>query len=111
MRLLLKRFLAMLCVLAFVSSGTTSVAAASPPDSCAHEHSHGAGAKPHDHAHHGPGCLTCCLGGCTAVPALPGPLTSVPVTFAVTAAVYWEAVASLDSRSIAPDPGPPRSLS
>lgn len=111
MRRLLKQFLVILCVLALVSGGTISIAAANPADACAHEHSQGASAKPHDHAHHGPGCLACCLGACTAVPALPGPLSVSPVIFATTTAFYGESAASLDNRSIPPDLGPPRTLS
>ncbi|MBN8902112.1 MAG: hypothetical protein J0H57_13855 [Rhodospirillales bacterium] len=108
MRLLLKRFMAILCVLALVSAGTMSFAAASaaPNEPCAHEHSH-AGTQ-HEHHHHDGGCLACCLGACAAVPALPSPVSVSPVTFTKGVVAYWEQSARLDSRSIAPDLGPPR---
>jgi hypothetical protein len=109
MRRRLKRFLAFLCVFALVSGGTISfaVAVAGP---CAHERGAHAGTLHHDHDHHGAGCLACCLGACTVVPALPAPLSAGPVIFSVTAAAYWESAVALDSRSIAPDPGPPRTI-
>jgi hypothetical protein len=103
MRLLLKRFLAILCVLALVSASTASFAA---PSTCAHEHSH-AGTQ-QEHHHHDGGCLACCLGACAAVPALPSPVSVSPVFFTKGSAAYWEQSARLDSRSIVPDLGPPR---
>ncbi|OYV34859.1 MAG: hypothetical protein B7Z80_20065 [Rhodospirillales bacterium 20-64-7] len=103
MRLLLKRFMAILCVLAFVSASTASFAATG---TCAHEHSH-AGTQ-QEHHHHDSGCLACCLGACAAVPALPSPVAVSPVIFTKGSAAYWESTARLDSRSIAPDPDPPR---
>jgi hypothetical protein len=54
--------------------------------------------------------MTCCLGAYIAIPDLPPSLLSAPVTFNQTQAVYWERLASLSSRSIRPDPGPPRSI-
>src|SRR5690242_17873455 len=100
MRLLLTRFLAILCVLALVSSSTVSFAAlsAAPNEPCAHEHSQHAGAQPQKHHHHGAGCLSCCLGACATVPALPAPVSVSPVIFTETAAAYWESAVRLDSR-------------
>jgi hypothetical protein len=112
MRLLLKQFLAALCLLALVSGSTLSFAAmsASADEPCAHAHSQHGGAEPHKHHHqHGAGCLACCLGACAAIAALPAPSSVSSIIFTETAAAYWEATAMLNSRSIAPDPDPPRS--
>jgi len=111
MWLLIKRFLVILCVFAFVGGGTISFAAAtSASEPCAHEHADHSGALPHHHDHHGAGCLACCLGACAAIPDLPPRTSLSAVKFVVATAVYWEAAISLSDRSIAPDPEPPRTL-
>jgi hypothetical protein len=111
MRLMMRRVLAFWCVFALVGGGTISFAAATAVSaSCVHEDSDHRGAAPHHHDHHGAGCLACCLGACAAIPALPARVSTGVAPFALTVAVYWEAAVSLSSRSIAPDPGPPRTI-
>jgi hypothetical protein len=110
MWLLIKRFLAVLYVFALVGGGTISFAAAtSASKPCAHEHGDSAG-TPHQHDHHGAGCLACCLGACVAIPDLPPRTSLSAVKFAVARASYWEATVSLSDRSIPPDLGPPRTI-
>lgn len=100
-----------LCVLAMVGGGTIRFAAATTASApCAHEDSDHRGAVPRHHDHHGAGCLACCLGACAAIPGLPARVSTGVVPLAVTVAVYWEAAESLSGRSIAPDPGPPRTI-
>jgi hypothetical protein len=109
MRPFARYFMLILCTLALVGGGTVSfaasVAAATP---CAHEHSHPADTSPQPHKHHGAGCLACCLGACSAIPDLPHRASVGEVPFAATPVSYWETSSSLSSRSIAPDPAPPR---
>jgi hypothetical protein len=111
MRRLMRRVLVLVCVFALVSGSTISFAAATAASTpCAHEDSDQRGAAPHHHDHHGAGCLACCLGACAAISALPDPVSTGDALFAVTVATYWEVAESLSSRSIAPDPGPPRTI-
>jgi hypothetical protein len=107
MRRLTKRLLRILCVLALVGgsmmSAAASVAAATP---CAHEHGDEPGPQPHKH--YGAGCLSCCLGACTAIPDLPSRTFLGVAPFTATPVSYWEIRVFLSGRSIAPDPAPPR---
>lgn len=116
MRRLARRLLIILCALAFVGGGTISVAVAIP---CVHEHSghrHIADhAQSHDgapahHDHHSAGCLGCCLAACAAMASLPPRQVIAFPAFAAMAVTWWETAGLLSSRSIAPDPGPPRTL-
>jgi hypothetical protein len=107
MWLLLKRILAILCMLALVSGSTASFAASVAAAPCAHEHQHAGDATPHKH--HGAGCLSCCLGACVAVPDLPPRGAAIVVPLTPRIAAYWEPDFSLPGRSIVPDLGPPRS--
>jgi hypothetical protein len=101
-----RHVLLILCALALVSGSTMSLAASVAAENCAHNHSHAPGSQPHQH--HDAGCLACCLGACVAVPGLPSRTALGAVSFSVTPVSYWEFGVSLSSRSIAPDPGPPR---
>ena len=106
-----RRFLVILCTLALVSGSTISFAASvSAAEPCVHEHHQHGGVVPAQHDHHGLGCLTCCQGACAAVAGLPTPSSVTAVIFAATAVTYWETDVSLSDRSIAPDPGPPRTI-
>lgn len=106
---LARHFLIILSALALVSGSTMSFAASIASANCAHEHSeHGDAPGSQSHKHHGAGCLSCCLGACVAVPDLPSRTSVGMVPFAAIAVSYWEQAVSLSSRSIAPDPGPPR---
>jgi hypothetical protein len=107
MRQLARRFLLILCTLALVSGSTISFAASVAAAPCLHEHSHQTGTPAH-HDLHGAGCLSCCLGACTAIPDLPPRFTISAAAFTATPVNYWETDDSLSGRSIAPDLGPPR---
>jgi hypothetical protein len=109
MRELARRFLLLLCALAFFGGTTVGLvmhpAAAGEP--CA-EHQGGAGTADHHDGKHGGNCLTCCVGACVALPDLPPrPLSSlIPLT--ATTVAYWEGGNTISGRSIAPDTAPPR---
>ena len=116
MRLWARRFLLLLCALALVSGSSMSFAAmpasaiaTSPADA------HPCGGSEHDaapdtkpHKDHGSRCLSCCLGACAAIPAVPDRSSVTTVLFAASTIRYWQTDRFLPSRSIAPDPGPPR---
>jgi hypothetical protein len=110
MRKFVRHLLLIVGALAFVSVSIFAVTGvpARAGEPCTHEH--GQGTPNHHHHADGAGCLVCCLGACAAIPYLPPPLSTGLVNFAVTMAAYWEAAVSLSSCSIAPDPGPPRTI-
>ena len=110
MRRLARHLLLMLCALALVSGSMMSFAAAAAAPIGAtnpcHEHEEQTDSKPLKH--HGPGCLSCCLGACAAIPAVPDRSSVTMIRFANSTIRYWQNDLFLPSRSIAPDPGPPR---
>jgi hypothetical protein len=110
MRHLARHFFLILCVLALVSGGTISFAAAVATP-CPQEHSDHSGSVPAHHDHHGAGCLACCLGACTAIPDLPPRFSLSAAAFTAKPVRYWETALSLSDRTIAPDLGPPRTRS
>jgi len=75
---------------------------------CPHDHEDMPG-SPHQHHHdHGAAaCLCCCLGACMGIPDLP-PRQMAAAVFTASAIVYWENGTRLASRSIPPEPAPPR---
>jgi hypothetical protein len=104
---LARRFLLILCMLALLGGSTISFAASAAAATCADQHSHQTGTPAH-HDHHGAGCLSCCLGACTAIPDLPPRLTIGAAAFTATPVSYWQTGVLLSGRSIAPDLGPPQ---
>ena len=109
MRLLMRQLLALVCVFALVGGSRISLASATTTP-CAHERSSHQGETPHPHDHYGAGCLACCLGACVVIPDLAPSVSTGIAPSAVTVATYWEVAASRPGRSIAPDPGPPRTI-
>jgi hypothetical protein len=107
MRRLPRYLLLILCTLALVGGSTISFAASITSAPCAHDHSHQTGGTPAHHDHHA-GCLSCCLGACTAIPDLPPRVSLGAAVFSGMPVTYWETGVSLSDRSIPPDPGPPR---
>jgi hypothetical protein len=116
MRHLARPLLVILCALALAGSSTTGVAVATP---CVHEHNapgytvdhaQSDGVAPANHNHHGAGCLACCLGACAAMAGLPPRRIIASPAFAGMAVTWWETGVLLSGRSIAPDPGPPRTV-
>jgi hypothetical protein len=113
MRRLAAKFLLLLGALAFLAGAPVAYAVAPPTvagQPCPHEHEHMPG-TPHKHQHrhdHGAAaCLCCCLGTCMGIPDLP-PRQMADAVFTASAIVYWETGTRLASRSIPPDPAPPR---
>src|SRR6267378_3113634 len=113
MRRLATKFLLLLGALAFLAGAPVAYAVAPPAvvgQPCPHEHEHMPG-TPHKHQHHhdhgAAACLCCCLGTCMGIPDLP-PRQMAAAVFTASAIVYWETGTRLASRSIPPDPGPPR---
>jgi hypothetical protein len=107
------KFLLLLGALAFLAGAPVAYAVGPPSmagEPCPHEHQHMPG-TPHKHQHHNdPGaaaCLCCCLGACMGTPDVP-PRQMAAAVFTASTIVYWETGTRLASRSIPPDPAPPR---
>jgi di/tricarboxylate transporter len=111
MRPLAKRLLMIFCTLALITGSTISFAASVTALSpCAHEHAERGDAVPAHHDHHCAGCLACCLGACSTAVGLPPPSFNSAAVFSATSVSYWETAVAFSGRSIAPDPGPPRTI-
>jgi hypothetical protein len=100
----LRRILLILCAVSFVSGNIVSIAApsAGSGEPCTHEHSGGA-------QHHHDGVDVCCLAACMAAPGLPPQAFTVAAPRRVGLVSYWSKSAILTTRTLAPDPAPPRS--
>lgn len=110
MRKWTRYFLSILCALALVGAGPVSFAASVAAAPCVHEHAAAHAGNTASDKHHDADCLSCCLGACVAVPSLPALAAGDMVTFAALPVTYQEIAVSFSSRSIAPDLGPPRSV-
>jgi hypothetical protein len=115
-RRLATKFLLLLGAMAFLAGASVAYAVmplAVAGEPCPHEHEHMPGpAHPkHQHQHqHNDGaaaCLCCCLGACMGIPDLP-PRQMAEAVLTASTIVYWDNGARLASRSIPPDPAPPR---
>ena len=106
-----RRFFLILCALALIGGSTISFAATvTAAGPCAHEHSGQNGTAPAHPDHHGAECLACCLGACAAMPGLPPRTSLTEAAFSAKTVTWWETGTALSGRSIAPDPGPPRTI-
>jgi hypothetical protein len=76
---------------------------------CPEEHAHHTGKTSQHHQHQHSKALTCCCDclGCTSAAYLPPQLNVTPAELSVQ--IHYDALAaSLSSRAILPEPGPPR---
>jgi hypothetical protein len=76
---------------------------------CPEEHPHHTGKTSQHHQHQRSKALTCCCDclGCTSAAYLPPQLNVTPAELSVL--IHYDALAaSLSSRAILPEPGPPR---
>jgi hypothetical protein len=110
MRDLARRFLFLLCAVAFFTGATVGLAVhgASAGEPCL-EHQANDGHAGHHHDGNKGNCLTCCMGVCVAIPDLPPRFSAVaPLTVAKVA--YWDRGSGIAGRTIPPDPIPPRRI-
>ena len=114
MRRLAAQFFLLLGALALLAGAPVAYAIAPPAlagEPCPHEHEHMPGPAhtkhQHQHDHGAAACLCCCLGACMGVPNLP-PSQTAGAVFTASTIVYWENGTRLPSRSIPPEPAPPR---
>jgi hypothetical protein len=109
---LARRFLFLLCAVAFFTGATIGLAmhGASAGESCL-EHQANDGYAGHHHDGDGKGnCLTCCMGVCVAIPDLPPRFFSAIAPLTAAKVAYWNRGSGIAGRTIPPDPIPPRRI-
>lgn len=111
MRDLARRFLFLLCAVAFFTGATVGLAVhgASAGEPCLEHQEHHADAGHTGHHHDGAkgNCLTCCMGVCVAIPDLPPRFFSATVPMSAAKVAYWDHGGGNAGRTIPPDPIPP----
>lgn len=110
MRDLARRFLFLLCAVAFFTGATVGLAVhgASAGEPCL-EHQTNDGHAGHHHDGDAKGnCLTCCMGVCIAVPNLPPPFFTAAPPLTAAKVAYWDHGSGIMGRTVPPDPIPPR---
>lgn len=110
MRSFIRRLCQLLVALAFLG-GTIGVAFAFGAEPCT-PHEHAAGHR-HDGHHHDHdtsqlGCISCLC--CAVVPTLTGTPSVIATPLQIAYVVYSDELAIMASRSVAPEPTPPRSI-
>lgn len=109
MRDMARRFLFLLCAVAFFTGATVGLAVhgASANEPCA-EHQMNDGHADHHHDGDAKGnCLTCCMGLCVAIPDLPPRFFSATVPMTAAKVAYWDRGSGIAGRTIPPDLIPP----